>query len=87
MMALCAVASTASKPTKKVRRVSKNELRYLLKRLRKMDMSIFEASVKQQVNEKEAIQFTQYPEPQTVWNKWSESDKLCVSLNPHDIYS
>ena len=37
-------------------------------------MSTFEASVKQQVNEKEAIQFTQYPQRQTVWNKWSESD-------------
>ena len=44
-------------------------------------MSIFEASVKQQVNGKEAIQFTQYPEQQTVWNKWSESDKLCVLLS------
>ena len=46
-----------------------------------MDMSIFKASVKQQVNEKEAIQFTQYTEQQTMWNKWSESDKLCVLLS------
>ena len=46
-----------------------------------MDTSIFEASLKQQVNEKEAIQFTQYHERQTVWNKWSESDKLCVLLS------
>ena len=44
-------------------------------------MSTFEASVKQQVNEKEAIQFTQYPQRQTVRNKWSESDKLCVLLS------
>ena len=44
-------------------------------------MSIFEASVKQQVNEKKAIQFMQYPERQNVWNKWSESDKLSVLLS------
>ena len=44
-------------------------------------MSIFKASVKQQLNEKKAIQFMQYPERQNVWNKWSESDKLCVLLS------
>ena len=77
-MALRAAASTASKPTKKVHRISMNEPPYLLKRLRNLDISIFEASV---VNEKEAAQFTQYPEWQTVWNNWSEGDKLCVLLS------
>ena len=46
-----------------------------------LDESIFEASVKQKVNEKEVIQLTQYAEQQTLWNKWIESNKMCILLS------
>ncbi len=51
-MALRPADTAAGEPPKKVRRVTKKELRYLLKRLREADMSIFVAFVKQQVDER-----------------------------------
>ncbi len=79
-MALRPADTATSEPPKKVRRVTKKELRYLLKRLRDADMSIFVAFVKQQVNESEVVQLAHYRERQVLWNKWSASDKLCVLL-------
>ncbi len=79
-MALCPADTATSEPPKTVRRVTKKELRYLLKRLRDAAMSIFVAFVKQRVDESEAVQLAHYPERQVLWNKWSASDKLCVLL-------
>ncbi len=78
-MALHPADTAASESPKKVRRVTKKELRYLLKRLREADMSIFVAFVKQQVDESEGVELAHYPERQVLWNKWSVSDKLCLT--------
>ncbi len=81
-MALRPADTAASEPPKKVHRVTKMELRYLLKGLREADniMSIFVAFVKQKVDESEGVQLAHYPEWQVLWNKWSASDKLCFLL-------
>ncbi len=68
------------KAAKTSRLASKKEMRYLLVRLRSVDVAVTRASVTREVDETEALHINHYPQRRATWDTWKASERLNILL-------